>query len=112
MAREATALRRNGAATEDRLTALAEERRAAIGNRFWRRLRRERKALLGLVFVGLLALLAAAGPVIAPYDPLADDYDLFASPSWSHPMGTDSFGRDLLSRVIVGTRVSFTRSEE
>ncbi|HEY7036958.1 MAG TPA: ABC transporter permease [Thermomicrobiales bacterium] len=93
---------------EDRLAALAEQRRAALGNRFWRRLRRERKALLGLIFVGILAVLAVTGPLIAPYDPLADDYDLFAAPSWSHPMGTDSFGRDLLSRVIVGTRVSFT----
>ncbi|MEA2596058.1 MAG: peptide/nickel transport system permease protein [Thermomicrobiales bacterium] len=113
MAREASSDRAGGIgqrepAAEDRLTVLAERRRAAVGNRFWRRLRRERKALLGLVFVGLLALVAAIGPVIAPYDPLADDYDLFASPSWSHPMGTDSFGRDLLSRVIVGTRVSFT----
>ena len=95
-------------AAEDRLAALAEQRRAALGNRFWRRLRRERKALLGLIFVGFLALVAVVGPVIAPYDPLADDYDLFAPPSWSHPMGTDSFGRDLLSRVIAGTRVSFT----
>ncbi|MEA2584942.1 MAG: peptide/nickel transport system permease protein [Thermomicrobiales bacterium] len=113
MAREASADRpgaigQRELAAEDRLRVLAERRRAAVGNRFWRRLSRERKALLGLVFVGLLALVAAIGPVIAPYDPLADDYDLFASPSWSHPMGTDSFGRDLLSRVIVGTRVSFT----
>jgi peptide/nickel transport system permease protein len=99
---------RGGSAGEDRLTELAEERRAAIGNRFWRRLRRERKALLGLIFVGFLAFVAAAGPLIEPYDPLADDYDLFAGPSLSHPMGTDSFGRDLLSRVIAGTRISFT----
>jgi len=108
MAREATALGSRGVAAEDRLTALAEQRRATLGNRFWRRLRNERKALLGLIFVGLLALVALAGPLIEPYDPLADDYDLFASPSLSHPMGTDSFGRDLFSRVIAGTRVSFT----
>src|SRR5215211_6244965 len=108
MAREVSTLGRGGIAGEDRLTELAEQRRAAIGNRFWRRLRRERKALLGLIFVGFLALVAAAGPLIAPYDPLADDYDLFASPSLSHPMGTDSFGRDLFSRVIAGTRISFT----
>lgn len=95
-------------AGEDRLTVIAEQRRGTIGNRFWRRLRHERKALLGLIFVGLLALVALIGPVIAPYDPLADDFEIFASPQWSHPMGTDSFGRDLLSRVIVGTRVSFT----
>jgi peptide/nickel transport system permease protein len=97
-----------GLVVGDELTALAERRRAALGNRFWRRLRRERKALFGLIFVGLLMLVALLGPLIAPYDPLADDYELFASPSWSHPLGTDSFGRDLLSRVIVGTRISLS----
>jgi peptide/nickel transport system permease protein len=94
--------------TTDRLETLAEQRRASAGNRFWRRLRRERKAFVGLIFVGLLCLIAAFGPLIAPYDPLADDYDLFGAPSWSHPLGTDSFGRDLLSRVIVGTRISIS----
>lgn len=97
-----------GVLVSDELTALAERRRAALGNRFWRRLRRERKALFGLIFVGLLMLVALLGPIIAPYDPLADDYELFASPSWAHPLGTDSFGRDLLSRVIVGTRISLS----
>jgi peptide/nickel transport system permease protein len=92
----------------DQIASLAEQRRAAAGNRFWRRLRREKKALYGLIFVGFLVLIAVLGPLIAPYDPLADDYELFASPSWSHPLGTDSFGRDLLSRVIVGTRVSLS----
>ena len=92
----------------DRLEARAEERRAGTGNRFWRRLRGERKALVGLAVVALLAFLAVFGPALAPYDPDADDFDLFAPPSLEHPMGTDSFGRDLLSRMIVGTRVSFT----
>lgn len=92
----------------DRVASLADQRRTALGNRFWRRLRRERKALYGLIFVGFLLFVAVAGPVIAPYDPLADDYDLFAAPSLSHPLGTDSFGRDLLSRVIVGTRISIS----
>ena len=86
----------------------AEPRRTAAGNRFWRRLRAERKALLGLIFVGVLATIAVVGPAVAPYDPNADDFDLFASPSRDHPMGTDSFGRDLFSRLIVGTRISFT----
>ena len=94
--------------TVDRLTLLADERRATPGNRFWLRLRSERKALFGLIFVGSLILIGILGPAIVPYDPLADDYELFASPSWSHPLGTDSFGRDLLSRVIVGTRVSLS----
>jgi peptide/nickel transport system permease protein len=92
----------------DRLESLAEQRRTRAGNRVWRRLRRERKAVIGAVFIILLALLAIIGPTIAPYDPEADNFDLFAAPSLAHPMGTDSFGRDLFSRVIVGTRVSFS----
>ncbi len=76
--------------------------------RFWRRLRRERKALLGLVIVAVLAFLAVFGPALAPYDPEADDFDLFAEPSMEHPLGTDSFGRDILSRMMAGTQVSFT----
>ncbi len=92
----------------DRLEAGADEPRAGAGHRFRRRLLGERKAMLGLAVVALLALLAVIGPAIAPHDPEADDFDLFAPPSLEHPMGTDSFGRDLLSRMIVGTRVSFT----
>ncbi|MDQ3043587.1 MAG: ABC transporter permease [Chloroflexota bacterium] len=97
-----------GLAAAERLEALAEERRHAGGSRFWRRLRSERKALVGLCFVALLGLVAAIGPLLAPYDPEADDFLLFESPSWAHPFGIDSFGRDLFSRMIVGTRVSFT----
>ncbi|MEZ4569403.1 MAG: hypothetical protein R2849_03585 [Thermomicrobiales bacterium] len=96
------------AGPQDVLDRLAEERRANQGNRVWQRLKSERKALVGLVIVGLLALIAIASPVIAPYDPDADDFGLFVSPSLDHPMGTDSFGRDLFSRVLIGTRVSLT----
>ncbi|MDQ3548549.1 MAG: ABC transporter permease [Chloroflexota bacterium] len=94
--------------TADRLEQLAEQRRSAQGSRFWRRLRRERKAFVGVLLVAFLVLVTLAGPYIAPYDPDDDDFGLFKSPSLSHPMGTDSFGRDLFSRMIIGTRVSFT----
>ncbi len=90
------------------LQPLADPGQRATGNRFRRRLLRERKALVGLIFVGFLALVALVGPYVAPHDPDADDFDLLAPPSLSHPMGTDSFGRDLLSRMIIGTRVSFS----
>lgn len=76
--------------------------------RFWRKLRGERKALLGLAIVILLAILAVIGPFIAPHDPSADDFDLFAAPSMDHPLGTDSFGRDILSRMLAGSQVSFS----
>jgi peptide/nickel transport system permease protein len=91
----------------DRLAELAEQRRAAHGHRFVRRLRREKKAFLGLIFVALLALIALLGPWIVPHNPDDDRFELLESPSLTHPMGTDSFGRDLFSRVILGTRVSF-----
>lgn len=92
----------------DRLDPGIDERGGASKNRFWRRLAGERKAMAGLGVVVALAILAVIGPAIAPHDPDEDDFDLFAPPSLAHPMGTDSFGRDLLSRMIVGTRVSFT----
>ncbi len=78
------------------------------GSRFWRRLRRERKASAGLILIALLALVAIVGPYVAPYDPDADDFPILEGPSLAHPMGVDSFGRDLFSRMIVGTRVSFS----
>ncbi len=86
---------------------LAEPRRPS-GDRFWRRVRRERKILIGLIFLAVLVVLSILGPILAPHDPDADDFALLQAPSWEHPLGTDSFGRDLLSRLIVGTRVSFT----
>lgn len=76
--------------------------------RFWRRLRGERKVLIGLLIVAVLAFVAIFGPLLAPYDPAADEYELFAEPSMDHWLGTDSFGRDILSRMLAGTRVSFT----
>ncbi len=77
-------------------------------SRVLRRLRHERKAIVGLIIVAVLALIAVLGPLLAPYHPDADDFTILEGPSLQHPMGTDSFGRDLLSRLIVGTRVSFT----
>ncbi|MEH6719544.1 MAG: ABC transporter permease [Aurantimonas endophytica] len=62
-----------------------------------------------LVGGGLLAffvVLAVGAPVIAPYDPIYQDISArLAGPSLAHPFGTDNFGRDILSRVIWGTRI-------
>lgn len=61
-----------------------------------------------LVVILLLAMLAVAAPLFAPYDPQAQDYDqLLKGPSAEHPLGTDRIGRDLLSRLMYGTRISF-----
>jgi peptide/nickel transport system permease protein len=73
----------------------------------WRQLRRKRTALLGMAIVALLVLTAILADVIAPYGPTAIfSQEAMSPPSWAHPMGTDLLGRDVLSRVIHGSRVS------
>jgi len=58
-----------------------------------------------------LAILALVAPLVAPYDPLAPEPSLsLASPSPLHPLGNDEFGRDVLSRLIHGARISMTVS--
>jgi peptide/nickel transport system permease protein len=89
-------------------STLTSSRQLSPGFRLLRRLRGEHKAIIGLVIIALLALIAIFGPLVAPYHPDNDDFGMLQQPSLQHPMGTDSFGRDLFSRVIVGTRVSFT----
>jgi peptide/nickel transport system permease protein len=76
--------------------------------RVLQRLLRERKVAIGLVLLAMLAFIAVFGSWMAPYHPDADNFGLLEPPSLQHPMGTDSFGRDLLSRLLVGTRVSFS----
>ena len=61
----------------------------------------------GLAFIVLLAICAVFAPWVAPYDPLMVDYaGMLAAPSWDHLLGTDSFGRDVLSRIIYGARTA------
>jgi peptide/nickel transport system permease protein len=68
---------------------------------------RDRGLLLGASVLGLLALLAVFGPILWPKDPLAIDVGAsLQPPSWSHPMGTDSVGRDVFARFLEGARIS------
>jgi peptide/nickel transport system permease protein len=61
----------------------------------------------GLVIIVLMGVCAAFAPWVAPYDPLTVDYGaMLAPPSAEHWLGTDSFGRDVLSRVIYGARTA------
>ncbi len=66
----------------------------------------DKKALIGAIILAVFAAAAIFGPLIAPYDPNAMDYDFLAPPSWQHPLGTDDLGRDLLSRIMVGAQIS------
>ncbi|MDH3772445.1 MAG: ABC transporter permease, partial [Nitrospirota bacterium] len=72
-----------------------------------RRLFRHRSFALGTAMFAIVVLLALTADLVAPYDPNKNDYrQLLAAPSAAHLLGTDGFGRDILSRVIHGTRVS------
>jgi ABC-type dipeptide/oligopeptide/nickel transport system permease subunit len=72
-----------------------------------RRLQRSTTALVGAVIVGVLLVVAIFADVLAPQSPIVSDQtNTFASPSWDNPLGTDQLGRDMLSRVIHGTRIS------
>ena len=74
---------------------------------FWRQFRRNQLALAGGVVVLLLTLAALLAPVIAPYDPGAYDVrQILLPPSSAHWLGTDQIGRDVLSRMLYGARIS------
>jgi peptide/nickel transport system permease protein len=69
--------------------------------------RRHRLAALGAGFVGLALLAAVTAPVVAPHDPLKQDLgNVLQTPSRAHWLGTDDLGRDVLSRLLHGARVS------
>ena len=70
-------------------------------------LRRYPSAFVGSILVSLLLIVALFAPMIAPHDPLKlNPKELFAPPSIEHVMGTDEYGRDMFSRIILGTRTS------
>jgi peptide/nickel transport system permease protein len=61
----------------------------------------------GLAVIVLMIVAAIFARWVAPYDPLTVDYgNLLAAPSWSHPLGTDNFGRDVLSRIVYGAQTA------
>ena len=82
----------------------------AMARSMWRitlhRLKRSKTAMIGLTIVALLFLVALLADVVAPYSPTETTPESISPPTWQHLMGTDLLGRDVLSRVIYGSRVS------
>ncbi|TAK24294.1 MAG: ABC transporter permease [Chloroflexota bacterium] len=77
----------------------------------WRRLRRHRLGLIGLVMLVVIFGLSYASPIVAPYSPTDIDLmDQFGTPSVAHPFGTDELGRDTISRLLYGGRVTLSVS--
>jgi peptide/nickel transport system permease protein len=83
-------------------------RQISTGRRLWGAfsiIRGSRVAMVGLAIVVFWVLVAILAPVIAPHDPFAQDSAAInTGPSGSHPLGTDNMGRDMLSRLIYGSR--------
>lgn len=64
-----------------------------------------RRAAVGLIIIAVFVLVAIFGRLISPY-PANKAFDSWLTPSWGHPLGTDDYGQDVLSQLIIGTRVS------
>jgi len=81
-----------------------------VGDRRWAVFRRAASARLapfGVAVMLVAVVVALLAPVLSPYDPLKQDLgNTLAKPDWAHLLGTDNVGRDVLSRVMWGTRVS------
>lgn len=87
----------------------------------WRRLRRNKMAMAGIAYLSFLLIVAMFAPVIAPHNPISsdvaeagtyrkaawlEDANPLRTGSWDYPLGTDSIGRDVFSRLVYGTRIS------
>ncbi|MCP4971822.1 MAG: ABC transporter permease subunit [Arcobacter sp.] len=80
---------------------------------FFKQFKKNKSALVGLIIVMILITCGIFAPLLSPYDPLIQNLDnRLLSPAWTqggsmaHILGTDDFGRDLLSRIIYGARIS------
>ena len=99
------------AAAENGINGVEEERRTSqVGFKaLVRTLLRHKVSRFGLICISLLILMAILAPVLAPYHYNDQDlYNVLKGPSKKHWLGTDNVGRDLLSRILYGARVSMT----
>jgi peptide/nickel transport system permease protein len=93
---------------QDALTATGVESRSRRQD-FQRTFFSNRLAVFGTAIMSVFILMAIFAPLIAPYSPLQQDLvDKFAPPSREHLLGQDELGRDILSRIIYGARISLT----
>ena len=80
---------------------------ASLRARAWRRFRRHKLAMVGLVYIVLVTLMALAAPLLVGHDPIKiNPRNAYSAPSADHPLGTDLAGRDVWARLVYGTRVS------
>lgn len=83
------------------------EKSASLWSDAFSRLKRNRLSIASLVFITILVALAIFAPYISPYGYAEQNYGaVYEGPSWEHPLGTDQLGRDILTRVLFGARIS------
>jgi len=82
--------------------------RAKNGLSYLSRLRRKPLGFAGLIIIVFWILISILAPYITPYGPTDFSTDKFVGPSLQHPFGTDRWGRDVFTRVVVGSRTAFT----
>lgn len=81
--------------------------KSSPGKEAWKRLKRNKLAIVGMIVLILIFVLCIIGPYIIPYDYTEYDYgNTLQKPNAEHIMGTDNYGRDIFSRLIMGTRIS------
>lgn len=84
-----------------------KQKKSSPAKEAWKRLIRNKLAVVGMVIIILLLLLAVFAPYVIPHGYDVQDYDhLLQKPCAEFPFGTDNFGRDIFSRVLYGTRIS------
>jgi peptide/nickel transport system permease protein len=96
---------------EQILEAPAQEaaKHRSLRSDVWRQFRRHKGAIAGVVLLTIIVLASFVGPFIYPHDAYAQDLTQTNLPaSWEHPGGTDSLGRDVLARVLIGGRISLS----
>lgn len=101
--------------TEEELAGIVQkDKRSFRDNAAWKRFRKNKLAVFGLVVLVFLMLIAIFAPLLAPFDPFISpkdelgSFDAYAPPSAEHILGTDGTGRDMLSRLIYGARISLS----
>lgn len=98
-----------------RLDALETQGLRSPVQRFFKLILRDKAGLFGVILFAVVIFVALFAPTLAPHDPLQQNLRVSRQPpawheegSWEHPLGTDNLGRDMLSRIMYGTRVSLT----
>ena len=89
------------------MAKIKKTRSSSFWSDAWRRLRKNKSAMIALAVLAVMVFCAIFAPIISPYSPTEQNWDdAFQMPSFQHLLGTDNFGRDILSRIIYGSRIS------